>query len=82
MPMLCVTCDQIDDWFKTFREKKCPDDLVVVDSPRLYLSCRLGDLMASKAWACYGYDLAEEINNSEDVYRVAEDNCTSHDVEP
>lgn len=77
MPLFCVTCDQIDEWVKDFKEKNSPEDLVIVNDPKLYLSCRLEDSMADKAFACYGDELAEEINSSEDVYSVAQENCQS-----
>lgn len=76
MPMFCVTCDQIDEWLTRFKEKKSPEDLVITDNPRLYLSCRVGD-STDEAYACYGDDHAEVIESSEDVYSIAELNCGS-----
>jgi hypothetical protein len=77
MTLFCVTCDQIDKWMKDFNENNSPEDLVIVNDPKLFLSCRLGGSTANKAYACYGDELAEEINSSEDVYSVAQENCNN-----
>lgn len=61
MTLFCVTCDQIDKWMKDFNENNSPEDLVNVNDPKLFLSCRLGGSTANKAYACYGDELAEEI---------------------
>ena len=74
--MYCVTCDQIDEWLTRFKEKKNPGDLVIIDNPRFYLSCRVGD-SRDEAYACYGDGLSELIESSEDVYNIAELNCDS-----
>jgi len=76
MPMYCVTCDQIEDWLINFKEKKNPEDLVIVDNPKLYLSCRVGDSI-DEAYACYGDENAEVIESSGDVFNIAEINCAS-----
>jgi hypothetical protein len=77
MTLFCVTCDQIDKWMKDFNENNSPEDLVIVNDPKLFLSCRLGGSTANKAYACYGDELAEEIISSEDVYSVAQENCNN-----
>lgn len=71
-----ATCDQIEKWLEEFRRNNNPEDLIVLSRPRIFLSCRFEGFMAGKAYACYGDRLADEINSSEDVYSIAEENCT------
>jgi hypothetical protein len=49
---------------------------VIIENPRLYLSCRVGD-STDEAYACCGDGLSELIESSEDVYNIAELNCNS-----
>jgi hypothetical protein len=76
MKMLSATCDQIDQWLSSFRAGENPEDLVVVDDPRLFLSCRLAGTLAGKAHACHGDNLGEEIGEPSDVYAIASEICS------
>lgn len=71
MKTLSVTCGQVEQWLLSFRAGENPEDLVVVDNPRLLLSCKLAGALAGKAYACHGDDLGEEIDEPGDVYAIA-----------
>lgn len=70
MKMLSATCEQVDLWLLSFRAGENPEDLVVVDDPRLLLSCKLAGALAGKAYACHGDNLGEEIDEPGDVYAI------------
>lgn len=74
MPMFCVTNDDMQDWLNKFNDSNCPDDLTVIEEPKLFLSCRLSG-MEGKAYACYGEYLAELITCINDIYDIAAENC-------
>jgi hypothetical protein len=81
MKILSASCDQIEQWLCLFKSSENPEDLVVVEDPRLFLSCRLSGAFSGKAYACFsdeaGNELAEEISESDEVYAIAAENCSA-----
>ncbi len=81
MTMLCATSFEIEQWLRSFRSNENPEDLVIVDNPRLFLSCRLAGSFSGKAYACFseldGNESAVEISEPGDVFVIAAENCSA-----
>jgi hypothetical protein len=75
-PMYCVTIDQIEEWWTSFREERCPEDLDIVKNPRFFLSCKVENANG-EAHVCYGDVDAVAADSINDVYDIVELNCSS-----